>query len=304
MAGTLAVARSFQINRTTRVYLMGWIALAVLALVGYCGSQYSGLTFTDHATNIIAIAVLVSASLLFYSLFGRTSRVGAMLRYLALWIANIPVASVFTYVFASFSFPAIDDALDRLDKALGFDWLVWYNFVNTHSSIQFVLAFAYVSVSTQIILSFIYFSHREEPGRCNELWWTSTIALVITTVISGILPAMGTYEYYGVIDTEHGRHLHDLHGLRDGTLTSFSMEKIKGIITLPSYHTVLAILLTYIYRNQRRILYLALPLNLLMLISIPSQGGHYLADMFAGAAVAGLSIYIFARSSLDASKQA
>jgi PAP2 superfamily len=168
---------------------------------------------------------------------------------------------------------------------------------------QFVFAAAYVSVSTQIILSFIYFSHREEAGKSNELWWTATIALVITTVISGILPAMGTYEYYGVVDSEHGRHLHDLHGLRDGTLTSFSMEKIRGIISLPSYHTVLAILLTYVYRNQRRILYVALPLNLLMLISIPTQGGHYLADMFAGAAVAALSTYIFARSSLDTNKR-
>jgi hypothetical protein len=96
LLGWLEVARRLQMARTTQVYLVGWVALAVLALVSYCGAHYSGLTFTDHATNIIAIAVLVSASLLFCSLFGRTSRVGAMLRYLALWIANIPVASVFT----------------------------------------------------------------------------------------------------------------------------------------------------------------------------------------------------------------
>src|SRR5258706_11540378 len=109
---------------------------------------------------------------------------------------------------------------------------------------------------------------------------------------------MGTFEYYGVADAEHGGHLQDLHGLRDGTLTTVALYDIKGIITLPSYHTVLAILLTYVYRNQPRMLSVVLPLNLLMLVAIPSVGGHYLADILAGGAVAALSIWIVERTAL------
>ncbi len=92
--------------------------------------------------------------------------------------------------------------------------------------------------------------------------------------------------------------IHDLHALRDGTLTSVSLNDIKGIVTLPSYHTVLAILLTYVYRNQRRMLAVRLPINLLMLVAIPSEGGHYLADMLAGSAVAALSIWTVERIAL------
>ena len=291
-----------QIARTTQVYYLGWIALAMLLLVDYCGARFFGLTFIDQEPNIIAVIVLIFVSLLFYGIFGRSSQVGAMVSYLALWIATLPVTCVFTYLLASLGLSPIDSALDQCDKAVGFDWLSWYKFVNANSAVKHVLIAAYASMSLQIVFSIIYFSHIEEANRSNELWWTASIALVITTIVSGILPAMGTFEHYGVIDAKHGAHLHDLYGLRGGTLTGISMNHIQGIITLPSYHTVLAVLLSYIYRDQRRMLYVVLPLNLLMLISIPSQGGHYLADMFAGGAVAALSIWIVARIPLGANR--
>ena len=270
----------------------------MLLLVDYCGARYFGLAVMDQGPSAIVVIVLISVSLLFYGIFGRTSRVGTMMRYLALWFATLPLTLVLTYLLATLSFLPVAAALDHFDKALRFDWLNWYNFVDSHTILKSVLAAAYASIAFQIHFSIIYFSHRDEANRGNELWWTATIALIITTIVSGVLPAMGAFEYYGVIDTKHGLHLHDLHGLRDGTLTSISFEHITGIVTLPSYHTVLAVLLTYVYRHRRRMLCVVLPLNLLMLVSIPSQCGHYLADMIAGGAVAALSIWIVARTTL------
>jgi hypothetical protein len=288
---TLSLGRTIQITKTNQVYYLGWVAIIVLSIINYLGAKYYGLTFTNPEENIITIAVLASVSLLFYGLFGRNSRVGEMIRYLALWIANFPVGCVFTYILASSGFPLIDSGLDSFDKAFGFDWLNWYNFVNAHSAVKFVLGIAYTSMALQIIFSIVYSSHLEKNDRNNELWWIAIISLVITTIISGVLPAMGAFEYYGVVDAKHGVHLHDLHVLRDGTITSFSLERIKGIVTLPSYHAVFAFVLTYIYRGQR-LFFPALLLNLLMLLAIPSEGGHYLADMLAGGVVAALSVWI------------
>ena len=298
LSDSLALARRFQITRTTQVYFLGWTALAMLSIVNYCWARYCGLTFTDLEHNIVAFAVLIPMSLVFYGIFGRDSRVGEMIRYLALWITYLPVSCVFTYLLAGLRFPLIDSELDSFDKALGFDWLSWFNFVNAHSGVRFLLVAAYASMYLQIIFSIVYFSHRQEGYRSNELWWTAIISLVITTIVSGILPATGAFEYYGVVDAQRGTHLHDLHALRDGTVTRFSLDHITGIITLPSYHAVLAIALTYMYRNQRRMLSVVLPLNLLMLVAIPSQGGHYLADMLAGGVVAALSIWIVERTAL------
>jgi PAP2 superfamily len=298
LSSSLALARRVHITRTSQVYYLGWAALAILSLINYSLGGYAGLTFTNPDYSIVAVTVLISISLLFYGIFGRNSRVGEMIRYLALWLAIFPVGRAFTYVMASLNFPLIDRELDQFDKALGFDWLNWFHFVNAHSDVKVVLVAAYISVALQIHFSIIYFSHREEGNRSNELCWAAIIALFITAIVSGILPAMGTFEYYGVADAQHGGHLHDLHALRDGTLTSVSLNDIKGIVTLPSYHTVLAILLTYAYRSQPRMLAVVLPLNLLMLVAIPSEGGHYLADMLAGGAVAALSIWIVERTAL------
>ena len=300
---TLTVSDSFALRRpikemamVTQIYYLSWVALAVLIIVDYYGTQYVGPTFTDPQLNLIVTAVLIALSVLFYGMFGAGSYVGTMMRYLALWIPTEPALRVLTYIFTNRTFPATDASLDYFDKILGFDWLTWYRCVNLHPWLQFVLNAAYVSAGPQIIVSIIYFSHRGEPNKNNEFWWMNAIALVITTFVAYFFPAMGAYEYFGAVGGLHGAHLHDLHGLREGTLTVVSLEEIRGLITMPSFHTVLAILLTYVYRDNRFMLSIALPLNLLMLVSIPSEGGHYLADMLAGGAVAALSIWIVART--------
>ncbi|HUC69964.1 MAG TPA: phosphatase PAP2 family protein, partial [Stellaceae bacterium] len=56
-----------------------------------------------------------------------------------------------------------------------------------------------------------------------------------------------------------------------------------------SYHTVLAVLLTYAHRRSSLLAPVAL-VNAVMLFSVPSFGGHYLIDIIAGIIVAMLAI--------------
>jgi hypothetical protein len=296
----LALTPRIKMARATEIYCLGWTILAILLAAVCLGAQHCGLAFTDSQPTVIAVGVLLSVSLIFYGIFGRASRVGEMVRYLALWIAIFPVGRAFTYVSASLGYPLIDARLEGFDKAFGFDWLTWFNYVNAHSVFRLVLASAYARIGMLIILSIIYFSHRGESHRNNELLFAAIFSLILTGVISGILPAAGAFEHYGVADAQHGVHLHDLHAIRDGTMQSIAMEHIQGIVTLPSYHTVLAILLTYIYRKQRRILSLVLPFNLIVLLATLSEGGHHLADLLAGGVVAAFSLWIIERTGLAA----
>jgi len=77
--------------------------------------------------------------------------------------------------------------------------------------------------------------------------------------------------------------------LRGGGPLSFDLSRLQGLISFPSYHTVLAVLLTYAHRRSLLLAPIAL-VNGIMLFSIPSYGGHYLIDIIAGAAVALLAI--------------
>jgi membrane-associated phospholipid phosphatase len=84
-------------------------------------------------------------------------------------------------------------------------------------------------------------------------------------------------------------YVEDLVGLRHGSLPSLDMMLLKGVIAFPSFHAVLAILFTYAHRGSRVFVPVAV-FNGLMLLSIPSEGGHYLVDVLGGIAVGLLAI--------------
>ncbi len=63
------------------------------------------------------------------------------------------------------------------------------------------------------------------------------------------------------------------------------------MITFPSYHSVMAVLLAYAARGTF-LSFLSLVLNALMLVSVPTEGGHYLTDAIAGIAIAVSSILL------------
>ncbi len=267
---------------------------AVWALIAFCGldwmwAHYAGLTFT-HWQVIVPVMMLLLALGFFYSVSGRSRQLADMAQYAALLLAFLAAASIFTYITATLRLPLWDTEFASIDSALGFNWLACFHFVEAHRPLKMLLNIAYASMIPQVIVSIIYFSHIGRRDRNDEFWWCALVSLLITAIGSGILPAMGAWVTYGVPEIAQAVHLPHLLALRDGSISSFSLATLQGIVVLPLYHTVLAILLVYIYRGQRFWFPAVATINSLMLISIPTEGGHYLIDMLAGGAVAALSI--------------
>jgi PAP2 superfamily len=138
----------------------------------------------------------------------------------------------------------------------GFDWLTWFRFVSQHPALKLLLSVAYFSLMLQIVVSIIYFSHIERSDRNCELWWNAMLSLLITAGLSALLPAAGASVLFGVPEVASTTYLPHFLAIRDGSISSFPLETMQGIVTFPSYHTVLAVLLTYAYRGQGRILLL------------------------------------------------
>ena len=80
--------------------------------------------------------------------------------------------------------------------------------------------------------------------------------------------------------------------MREGTLQRLAPRALKAIVTFPSFHAAMAVLLTYPYRKFTAAFPLVIFWNGLMLVSVPKHGSHYFVDVLAGAAVAVLSIYL------------
>ena len=262
------------------------IASGVLAIC----CLVTGIRFIIAPTIWLGVAVLFSVSFI-YARGARSLPISEMAYFGALWVCLTAVGVMFTYLAATLQYPLFDTQFSKLDGAVGFEWLVWYQYIESNRVINLALGLAYATGVLQIIGAIFYFAHTKRSDRNRELWWVAIISLLLTAGVSGILPAMGTFHYHN-IGLERAVHLSDLLALRDGSKTTFHIQQMQGIITLPSYHTVLAIVFIYVFRGIPIWFFVSMVLNILMLISTPSHGGHYLVDMIAGAAVAFVTIFL------------
>jgi membrane-associated phospholipid phosphatase len=63
-------------------------------------------------------------------------------------------------------------------------------------------------------------------------------------------------------------------------------------VTFPSYHAVLAIITSFAVRGVRHVSWPVALLNVAVVVSTIPEGGHYLVDVVAGAAIAMVSILL------------
>src|SRR5262249_39611499 len=71
--------------------------------------------------------------------------------------------------------------------------------------------------------------------------------------------------------------------LRDKSLGTIDFEAVNGIISFPSVHAAVAIIVPYTLRWNRWLFWPIACLDAVMLISAVPSGNHYVADIFAGA---------------------
>jgi len=282
----LAARLSFRADDDTRNLLRAWTVIVVLGVIDRFWADRAGLTFVGWRAIAPGLGFIGSVAV-FYDISGRNRRLAGASHYVALWVGLSIAGCILTYLMATLRLPLRDADLARIDAALGFDWFAWSRFVGAHPLLRLPLAIAYASFLPQIIGSVMWFSHIGRDDRNRELLWAGMLSLLITAVVSGLLPALGPFFPGHAPDWSLA-----LLAIRDGTASKFALGDLKGIITMPSFHTVMAILLIYSHRPPVRSFSLIAILNVMMLLGTPAAGHHYLIDMIAGAAVAALSIAI------------
>ncbi len=245
-----------------------------------------GLTFVGWS-RVYCILIFLLAVGFIYRYSGRDRRLSDAGNYAALWVAFSAAGAISTYLAATFAMPLRDAQFVALDSWMGFHWLAWSGFIGAHRAIQLPLFVAYFTFLPQIIGSILYFAHAGQTSRNTEMLWIAMPALIVTTIVSAFLPAVGPYVHY------FGRQTADivvLMTLRAGGAHTFPIDRMQGIITFPSFHTTLAIIFMYVHRPPSRSFVPVAILNGLMLLGIPSEGHHYLVDMISGAMVAAVCI--------------
>src|SRR5712664_4329612 len=98
----------------------------------------------------------------------------------------------------------------------------------------------------------------------------------------GLVPAIGPWAYYGYgafgspAPSAEAAFLADLSASREGRFTALLAD--QGLVTIPSFHVVFAVLFTWVLRQERLVYPVVIMLKLGVIAVTFPIGWHYLAD--------------------------
>lgn len=211
--------------------------------------------------------------------------------------AIFDISLVLPWQVQAFNLPLVDHTVLAFDRSLGFEHLAWMAWLNVHPHTLSVLTAAYKSMILQppaiIALCLV-------TGRIRHLdryLCAFIIAIFLTSAISILLPTRGIV---AILDPAlratpawpHGAtDVATYDALRSGALRDLGVPSI-GIVSFPSFHAASAVLAAWGFWAWRVTRYPALALNGALTVATVGCGGHYIADVLAGYALAGCSILL------------
>lgn len=268
-----------------------WFSLAVLALAG---------SVLGHAENIrdafnpdlvmLGAAFLVAGRACDWMRQDDNSLVLVM-EGVAAFLTSIAVVAPLAYIATRSPFPAVDQQIAAMEAHLGFDARAVQATVFGHPWLHALLSAAYDSFKLQYLAVIVVAPRTRRPDLGMALMRQSLLVLCISYVLAWILPTLGTMPDLEPWASDW-RTLHD-------TRLPFAGGSVQAIISLPSFHAAMAVMLVNAARGVRWIFWPAAALNALLVLATPVFGFHHLVDIVAGGGLALLSIRLLDPSRAD-----
>ncbi|MEH2612247.1 phosphatase PAP2 family protein [Bradyrhizobium sp. AZCC 1693] len=241
----------------------------------------------------------------------------ALIRTELLWQAALPIGSLLvagvtlSYLITSADLPLRDAPLARLDRDIGFDWLRFLDATNSTPFFAALLVKAYNTTGpvSQLVIVWLALNRRGE--RLAEFIAVLSLSTIGVCVGMWLVPAAGGFAYYGPGPQLVGNFsalgemwpfARDFTALRNGTLLVIDLSALHGVVSFPSFHTMLGVMTAYALRDTRWLMIPVLLLNGTMIVATLPVGGHHLADVLAGAGLTFGAILLIRRSSNDLKK--
>jgi hypothetical protein len=276
-----------------------WVMLALLGLG--CVWATDGLNFVVDVPRAVlpglGLLILVGA-VVFAKVRRREKLLAGATAFLQMTLFTV-LAVTLAYALAARSGPLQDVELAAADAWLGLQWPAILRVADMMPGALWLGGIAYESLTTQMIVCIVVLS---ATGRTDALRTAVAAAILsgaVTIAISGVVPAMGN-----LFDPAAYRHLPAsiawqerglIAGLRDGSERVFDFSRLMGIVSFPSYHSTLPVILAWALRDVR-FLRVAAPVSAAVtILATPIFGGHYGVDVLGGLSLAVLAIAIAPR---------
>jgi hypothetical protein len=269
-----------------------WAIVAGVAAFVLIAAAFSDFTVVLKSYAAPAsICLLLSLGARYYRNRRSDHNLASSLESTAQLIAFVAVAAPLSYVAASVALPLQDATLDKLDHALGFDWNWLLTVMHKRPEFFKFMHLIYLSLSLQMIAVMLLLGFTGRLPWLRVYMLAFIFAALITITISALIPAEGVWVYYGLKGDLAALPLSHTSwpifiGLRDGSFRLLMGVGSEGIITFPSLHAALAVILVAAFWPVPIARWISVGLNSLMLAATPFDGSHYFVDVLAGIAIA------------------
>lgn len=261
---------------------------------------------TDFRVQVRGYLILLGIAGL-YGVFGHLNarsgssnpRIYATFFTLAQIILVLLLVTSIGYIAASANLPMQEARLLAFDRMLGLDFRAYVSFVNDRPGLLPPLARTYDSIHQQLFALVVFLPLCGHHRRAAEFMLGFAIALIVTTIISTLVPATGAYRAVGLLQSDHPNiepicyyaTLRELPLVRDGTTRVLDAFSLGPLLTFPSFHAISAVLYAWALWPFHWLRVVGLLWNAVMLAATPIGGGHFFVDVLAGVAVALAAIY-------------
>lgn len=278
--------------------LIWFILVSTISINSVWGRALGWTIDLDKLAILAMILAPFAAMWAFFKYFYHEPRFALMASVIAQFILLVFASAGFNYVTTTLNLPLLDDELIAIDRMLGFDWLAYVSWVHQYAMLSSLFTFSYNAAWAQLLIGIILLFLTGRFVRLQQFCFIVLVGALVSSALAAIFPAVGGYAYFdfdllslddSVKPAAGLIHMADYTALRNGTFNYVTLA-FQGLITFPSYHTSFGIFLVYAFWP---LVWLRLPvllLNIILVFSVPVDGGHWLIDAIGGIAIAFLII--------------
>lgn len=277
-----------QLTREDR-WLAAWLASALvlaacLFVVNAAFFRYTGISYFPRECWWLGFVALDFAIFAFIvkSRAPYASFVAGSLAFYALIAA---VMGVLTTGIQYTPFPRIDHVLAGWDAALHWDTVKVIRWVAERPKLRSFLIHCYNSTELQLVIAPFFAAYAHDKRRLRVLLYGTVYSSLAGSLIYYFFPSSGPA---GVFSSDDFLAVQRLTHLKYEQVHTFQpvTTLLGGLIAFPSFHVAWSVLATYAALPFKKIFWMLVALNTIVVSSTVLLGWHYLVDVPAGIALA------------------
>lgn len=277
----------------SRWLLLSLAAACLMSGVNAVGFHFTGIFYYPRQFLLALLALPVAYC-------GRChrvlpERVSFVLRNGALYVLALAALDAMVTGMQFTPFAPFDLALQRWDRALGFDTVALLRWTAARPRLRDFLGSCYDSTSIQLMLAPLAAGIAQDRRRMRVFLYAMVYSALAGCLFYYFCPSSGPATVYASPDFLSIQRLTSLkfyqvhHSQKLTTMDG-------GMCAFPSFHVAWSVLLSYSALPYKWLFYPVSALNVLAIASTVLLGWHYLVDVPAGIVLAALSLAAAART--------